>query len=111
MKKQFVTYKIALKLKELGFNEKSKFGQETSLYDKNGNHVFYSNYGFMGSGLGDNYIHAPLWQQCIQFLKTKGVLVVELWDGWEYGRKDEDLYYCETLEKAVLKAIKLCKSN
>ena len=71
MEKQFVTYEISLKLKELGFNEISRFGQETSLYTKEGEHIFYLNYGFMGSGLSGDYIYAPLWQQVIDWFREK----------------------------------------
>lgn len=70
MDKQFVTFEIAKKLKELGFDEISRFGQETSLYDKDGNFMFYSNYGFMYSGLNGGYIKAPLWQQVVEWLRT-----------------------------------------
>ena len=71
MKEQFVTYEIALALKELGFNEISRFGNEASLYSKDKKFTFYTNYGFMGSGLSDGYIKAPLWQQVIDWLREK----------------------------------------
>lgn len=71
MKEYFTTYEISLKLKELGFDEIPRFGHEASLYDNVGNHVFYTNYGFMYSGIGGGYISAPLWQQAIEWLANK----------------------------------------
>ena len=121
MKKQFVTYEIALKLKKLGFNEISRFGQETSLYTKEKKHTFYANYGFMGSGLSGGYIYAPLYQQVIDWFREKHDItidVAEIYKGlgnyhfalnltWEYFEGD----YYEAREQAVLKAIKLCKNS
>lgn len=71
MEKEFCSYEIALKLKELGFDEVSRFGNETSLYTKEGKHTFYSNYGFMYSGLSDGYIYAPLWQQVTDYFLSQ----------------------------------------
>lgn len=78
MKKQFVTYEIALKLKELGFDEISRFGQETSLYTEEGKHTFYANYGFMGSGLSGGYIYAPLWSQIIDWFREKQNICINI---------------------------------
>lgn len=78
MKKDFVTYEIALALKDLEFNKISRFGSEASLYNSKGEHVFYSNYGFMYSGLSDGYISAPLWQQVIDWLRDKYGLHIEI---------------------------------
>jgi len=95
MQKEFVTYEIALKLKELGFDEISRFGQETSLYTKERKHTFYANYGFMGSGLSGGYIYAPLYQQVIDWLFSKNLLY--LYD----PRKNK-----VELEKEVLECLK-----
>ena len=129
MKDQFVTYEIALKLKKLGFNEISRFGQETSLYTKEGKHTFYANYGFMGSGLRGGYIYAPLWQQTIDWFKEKYNIHIEIThhvtEQYDINYKYyviknpvdciecyENAYY-KTYEKvreqAILKAIELCK--
>lgn len=128
MKEQFVTYEIALKLKELGFDEISRFGQETSLYTKEGKHTFYANYGFMGSGLSGGYIYAPLWQQVEQWFRDKYNMHITILKG-NYSNNeinDQLCYYysipgklgmCynryntyeEAREQAILKAIKLCQ--
>ena len=114
MKEQFVTYEIALKLKELGFNETC-----FSMFDNNGE--LYHGYQSYGKVLFDNSIDenynangikifkcaAPLWQQVISFLKSKGVLVSELWDGWEYAKDGEDFKYCKTIEQAILASLEL----
>ena len=71
MNKEFIPYEQALQLKELGFDIRPNFGGNTSLYDKNGNHTFYTNYGVMGSGLSDGYIYAPLFQQAFRWFRDK----------------------------------------
>lgn len=129
MKKYFVTYEIALALKELGFDEISRFGSETSLYNSKGEHIFYSNYGFMYSGLSDGYISAPLWQQVIEWFRNIHNIHISIpnyYDGWridirgfkqnidvEYHSKPgmclEDYY--EAREQAILKAIEIIKNK
>ncbi len=59
MKDQLITFETAKLAKEKGFNIIQRYGTESSLYDKDGKHVYYSNYGFMYSGLSDGYISAP----------------------------------------------------
>lgn len=106
LKKEFVTPTIAVMLGDLGFNEACfnhyifldpqtpKTEQEGILVDS-GSDCDNTKY----------FVKAPLWQQAIAFLKTKGVLVTECWDGWEYGLDGDDFDYTKTLEEAVLKAI------
>lgn len=72
MKEQFVTYEIALILKEKGFNELclgvyKTFGQFT---------LSKTEY------IRDMVCTAPLWQQAINWLKSKRVLLIEDWYGW-----------------------------
>lgn len=67
----FVNYTQALQLNEIGYKQISRFGCEASLYSKNGRHTFYSNYGFMYSGLNDGYISAPLRQEAFEWLYKK----------------------------------------
>ncbi len=64
MKDQFVTFEIAEKLKELGFNEEC-----FSFYwtDK----VFYENVYYGVRGNGESTISAPLWQQAIDWIYSK----------------------------------------
>jgi len=71
MKKEFVTYEQALALKELGFDDISWFDNQASLYDVNGEHTMYTNYGVMYSGLSDGYIPAPLKQQVFRWFREK----------------------------------------
>jgi hypothetical protein len=71
MDKEFVTYKQALALKELGFNNTPWFGNQASLYDVNSEHTMYTNYGVMYSGLSDGYIPAPLKQQVFRWFREK----------------------------------------
>lgn len=52
----FVTANLA---KKKGFDKIIRYGNEASLYDRKGEHVYYVNYGFMGSGLDAGYISAP----------------------------------------------------
>jgi hypothetical protein len=69
MDKEFVTYEQALALKELGFDDIPWFGNQASLYDVNGEHTMYTNYGVMYSGLSDGYIPAPLKQQVFRWFR------------------------------------------
>lgn len=69
MEEYCVKFKQAKKLNKLGFNEISYFGSQASLYNKEGKHVFYMNYGFMYSGTSDGYITAPLYHQIINWLE------------------------------------------
>jgi len=71
MNKEFVTYEIALALKELGFDGTPWFGNQASLYDVKGEHTMYTNYGVMYSGLSDGYISAPLKQQVFRWFREK----------------------------------------
>ena len=77
MEKQFVTYEIALKLKELGFDS-SCF----SAYTENGKLMDigdYSNDDKVGELDGHSYYISclsPLWQQCVDwFRKTKNIFI------------------------------------
>lgn len=59
MSNKLVSFRLAKKIKEFGIDIIPRYGNEASLYDADGNHVYYTNYGFMGSGLDDGYIGAP----------------------------------------------------
>lgn len=69
MNKQFVTYEIALKLKELGFNElclAQYFIKSCNLITEKDFSVVY-----------DNMLNAPLWQQVIDWFRVKyNVLII-----------------------------------
>ena len=100
MKEQFVPYEIANILKEKGFDEPC-FG-----YYQNNELIInaLSNYELDKYKLG---IAAPLWQQAINWLKSKGILITELWDGWEYAKLEEDFTYVQTKEQAIEHALTL----
>jgi hypothetical protein len=72
MEKQFCTYEIALKLKELGFNENciATFG-ENQVFDLQD---FEQNYDTFPSHI----IAAPLWQQVIDWFRDKQNIKIEL---------------------------------
>ena len=94
MEKQFVTYEIAIKLKEIGFDKISRFGNETSLYNKDGKFTFYCNYGFMYSGLNDRYIYAPLWQQVEEWLEEQQIYIYYIDDlTYGYNQDYNDISY------------------
>lgn len=127
MKNQFCSYEIALKLKELGFNEKC-LG------------CFYNGEFYIGNSASDtktyNDCDAPLWQQAISFFRTKYNLKIDVIDNslekrWAfligevfsnkpiYGSgkwlnlKSNGVYYNtfeEAEERAILKAIEIVKN-
>ena len=117
MKKEFVTYEIALALKELGFNEKCLAYFE----DKELTH------GMLNSVGKKRYLIAPLWQQVIDWFRIKynWLIVVDVANSNEYYaaiREYDEIgaiiskipykiysIYEEAREHAILKAIELIK--
>lgn len=118
MNKQFVTYEIALKLKELGFDEECL--------------GYYTDGHLILSVRQPYYPHkvtkAPLWQQVIDWLREKYNLYVNIepnisknWEFSIYNLNDsllfgakslyinKELNYYEAREQAILKAIELCQ--
>ena len=74
MEKQFVTYKIALELKELGFNEKCIFAFDNCRMrcsDLRTNEQKFSGVNYNSS----SYVSQPLWQQVWSFLDDNGVII------------------------------------
>ena len=132
MKEEFVTYEIALKLKELGFNEEC-FGY----YHVNEGYI--KGYAFCyseNSSNSDYSILAPLWQQVIDWFREKYKLLIDSpkldeWNAGKWSVKLESLdkkiileehvgqpywriyrgfdSYEKAREQAILKAIELCK--
>ncbi len=133
MQKQFVTYEIALKLKELGFDE-----------DCINFYSFYSGIGWSLSLLGVTNedvveqmvchhnikgIKAPLYQQVTDWFREKHNIQIEiLWRGdmdtfnykigtFQYGTyifSDKDWKfeeYYEAREQAILKVIEIINQN
>jgi hypothetical protein len=115
MKTQFVNYEIALKLKELGFNEEC-FGIYGSCAEE---FVIVRDANKLVAISPDNTL-APLHQQVIDWFKEKYDIIIDIakiYNGtnnyhfalnleWEYF---EGTYY-EAREAAILKAIKLIKT-
>ena len=110
MKEQFVTYEIAKQLKEKGFDEPcfgdyfhfERHNQSILDYDEDRQKIITDN-------TDENITKylAPLWQQVIDWLKSKGILITELWDGWEYAKLEEDFTYVQTKEQAIEHALTL----
>ena len=100
MQKQFVTYEIAKKLKELGFDEEC-FG-----------YYSYSKKLFLGNGKDAyNYkdiISAPLWQQAIDWIAEKYKIEIATTSWKKEGTKDEIIwvYSIEPLGKPCLYGFK-----
>lgn len=124
MEKQFVTYEIALKIKELGFDEEC-YG--VFVQEKGNVLVPISNIYYTGCALL-KHIKAPLWQQVIDFLIDVYELEIMV-KSWKEGGVIVYLYsinvlgkpssymnqlakktYNEAREQAILKAIELCKN-
>lgn len=78
MKQQFITYEIALKLKELGFDEECLY----AYYHKSDLKNFKENHYMLvgdrnNTQLTDGRISAPLWQQVIDWFRVKyNVLII-----------------------------------
>ena len=122
MKKQFVTYEISLKLKELGFDEECLAAYEEgdlNIYFDINKNIDWSEY--------DDCCSAPLWSQCLSWLREKHNIdiIVKPWTGDVKGTKmytaDITIFgintykfkrhnsYEEALEEGLLEALKLIK--
>lgn len=132
MEKQFVTYEIALKLKELGFNEPciAKYcrynpSDDIKLFPQSQN--FFKGDGFEycknNEYKKEEKTAAPLWQQCLDWLREKHRIEIELPKhqlGYlvhiykdlclEY-QGDYYIKYYKTREVAILKCIELLKNK
>lgn len=135
MEKQFVTYEIALKLKELGFDEECFGCWET-------NTEFYMPF-MVGQDLDktdnfnskNNCISAPLWQQVIDWLREEYQIEIRIYK-WFQPEDNTTWYNCKVIEwgtinenwdvltelgnyatyseaekQAILKAIELIENN
>lgn len=132
IQKQFVTYEIALVMKELGFNEMciATFDEDKDFDLQN----FEQNYDTFPSHI----IAVPLWQQCVDWFREQFNLMINspVPDEWNTGKwsvKLESLNkkmileehvgqpywriyrgfdsYEKAKEQAILKCIKLCKKQ
>jgi hypothetical protein len=122
-----VPYKIAKLLKKKGFNEPYSLGGVRSLYDNKKDHVAYLNFGFYtGYSSDGGYIDAPLYQQVLEWLKTKLVHITSTpncvgkkFTSWNfdivtyktggscYKSLSTQFSYKEGLDKAIEMALKL----
>lgn len=137
MKDQFVTYEIAKKLKELGFDEpcfskwekyintfklypilatfglNTPYEKESNGYDqKQVNEGGYTFTGYKNNVLdhGKDVITAPLWQQAIEFINKTNIFVQELENNhWSVKDKTVSNYQVisGTKEGAILRALEL----
>ena len=136
MEKQFVSYEIASKLKELGFNEPC-FG----IFDVNNSVYCYAKCEYFESQEKAQYMFgndkikvtlAPIYQQIVDWFRTKHNLFIELVIdqtaepkftyiitrylgdfNWEEPIMPEFLYrtYEESREEAILKALNYVRQN
>jgi len=124
---QLVIFDTAKLAKEKGFDIISRFGHEASLYNKDGKHTYYSNYGFQYSGLSEGYIPAPTQSLLQRWLREKHdihIIVKVFWDSKTNNRTyAADIYkigdkpimrkrkvestYEEALEQGLIEALKL----
>ena len=140
MKEQFVTYEIALKLKELGFNKPclaSYYTDDERNYAKDGTYdcrqkisssidfdPFKEEFdNFYINSNETYYVSAPLWQQAIDYLrkdKEKYISIIPH-DKYLHGIKIRHntstlihggyIAYEIAREQAILKAIELCQNK
>lgn len=107
MEKQFVSYELALKLKELGFDEECfgawKNNKETPMKGYFENQIMSSL---------DNAILAPLWQQAFDWLLWKlkhlSVDIIYSTAGCEVIVEKEKVNQHDTKEECLEKLIELC---
>ena len=132
MKNQFVPYSIALAVKELGFDDFEMFGwyikEDDSEFGKSlhalDDRIFYFS--------AEDCLKTPLWQQVIDYFRTKHNIVIELtrfehrdtiveWvyiiEKWDDNRII-DYFDCEHFdtyeearEAAILKAVEIIKNK
>lgn len=105
IEKQFVTYEIALKLKELGF-EKKFLAYYYTLDGNNYEFALEEEFNFIDSDLniGRNFsLGAPLWQQAISFLRYKYNIEIEVFKSiikFYNGDELEKPHYQFNIDKA-----------
>lgn len=129
MKKQFVTYPIALALKELGFDERC-----LGHFDIQSKVLYVGDTEMNVSVLSEILLPAPLWQQVIDWFREEHstIIIINpyhdldavsevdqiLWDFtlWDKEWNDVSDYtyyhsYEEAREAAILEAIKIVKGE
>lgn len=134
MEKQFVTYKIALKLKELGFDEfcfahycNGDLITKTAILKSSTMQYYQQNNINPSNQYKDQKCTAPLWQQVIDWFRIKYGIIIELLyqgglysDTFKYSYQiwsnqttpiSDTMEYEEAREQAILKAIELCQKE
>lgn len=111
---QFVTFDIAKKMKELGFNDECLAYYNSMPDGRNASLIIEKETETtkIVRAKGDILlIPAPLWQQAISFCISKGVLVQENFNGWlvltEYEGKTIEEKWTSTRQAAIEKALTL----
>lgn len=135
MKEQFVTYEIALKLKELGFDEpcfahflyKDNITYKRAIQLKSDKMLYYCQQNINPYNQYKEMCTAPLWQQVFDWLEEKFQLNIQIeynetqkwwrYDIFDYSKKIDwtTEFEIETKlkakEKSILKAIELCEKK
>jgi hypothetical protein len=126
MQKEFVTYEIANKLKNLGFDEEC-----IGCYCIDcGNESFIFSHKFRKNSLFKEHITAPLWQQAIDWLRVNHninlgvypcfvfenhynyeIIIDRDFDNMLVSNNSNVLTYEKARELGILKAIELCKQD
>jgi hypothetical protein len=87
MEDQLVSFETAKLAKKKKFDIIQRYGMEASLYNKDGKHTYYANYGFMYSGLSDGYISAPTQSFLARWIREVHKIHIEIYcnaSGWGY---------------------------
>lgn len=128
MQNQFVTFEIAVQLKELGFDDPC-----IGYYYEPVKDLVQFSFSFHEVGLDYKICDAPLWQQLFEWLLLKKILIeispIDSWNSWTYYIKLEDLMspfflainglsdnleyksYMDAREQAYLQALEIIKIN
>lgn len=114
MKDQITSFETAKLAEKKGFDVISRFGHEASLYNKEGKHVYYSNYGFQYSGLSEGYIYAPTQSLLQKWLREIHNIQMFLHPYVTYPndeRKKANSFACDVVNNTTHKAIKSKRFN
>ena len=87
MNKEFIPYEQALELKELGFDEPCMAAYVLGQFYFKGDNYIY------GSKDIPN-INAPLYQQVVEWLRQKGIIIELIVDGWGDDNCVNEEYLC-----------------
>jgi hypothetical protein len=88
MNKEFIPYKLALELKKLGFDEPC-FG-----YWKMSDCLIEEKTRTDGYTHADQLCSAPLYQQVVEWLRQKGIIIELIVDGWGDDNCVNEEYLC-----------------